>query len=51
MRVCSSCNKEVNFDFTEFNCPKCSKTKIIRCDHCKTTSKEYKCEECGFIGP
>jgi predicted RNA-binding Zn-ribbon protein involved in translation (DUF1610 family) len=51
MKICSSCNKEVNFDFTEFKCPKCEKTTITRCDHCKTTTKEYKCSECGFIGP
>ncbi|MFH1663354.1 MAG: zinc finger domain-containing protein [archaeon] len=51
MKLCSSCNKEVNFDFTEFPCPKCGNAKIIRCDHCKSTSKEYKCIECSFVGP
>ena len=30
---------------------KCGKEKIIRCDHCKSTTKEYKCNECKFIGP
>ncbi|MBN2127457.1 MAG: RNA-binding protein [Candidatus Diapherotrites archaeon] len=51
MKVCGSCNKEVSDDFVEFKCPSCGKSNIIRCLHCRATSKEYKCEECGFTGP
>ncbi|MEK6941977.1 MAG: zinc finger domain-containing protein [archaeon] len=51
MKVCTTCNTQVTKSFVEFKCPKCAKTHIIRCDHCRTTSKAYKCPECGFEGP
>lgn len=51
MKVCSSCNKEVTDSFVEFKCPKCGKSKIVRCEHCRKTSKAYDCKECGFEGP
>jgi predicted RNA-binding Zn-ribbon protein involved in translation (DUF1610 family) len=51
MERCTSCNKEVANGYTNFKCPKCGKSKIIRCDSCKATAKSYKCPECGFIGP
>ncbi|MEW6294735.1 MAG: zinc finger domain-containing protein [Candidatus Diapherotrites archaeon] len=51
MRYCSSCGREVTKDFTEFKCPKCGKSRIIRCAHCKVTSTPYKCIECNFEGP
>jgi Zn-ribbon RNA-binding protein len=51
MAKCTSCNKELVSQYTEFKCPKCGKAKIIRCDSCKATVKNYKCPECGFIGP
>jgi predicted RNA-binding Zn-ribbon protein involved in translation (DUF1610 family) len=51
MKKCISCNKMVNEDKTEFKCPGCGKETIIRCDHCKTTSKAYVCPACEFEGP
>lgn len=51
MKKCTSCSKEVVNDFVEFKCPSCEKKKLVRCKHCRNTSKTYKCEECGFIGP
>lgn len=51
MEKCTSCNVEVEQDFTKFKCPKCGKATIVRCNRCKSISKEYVCPECGFIGP
>lgn len=51
MKVCITCNKEVAKGYVEFKCPKCLKAKIIRCQHCRTTSKTYTCQACGFVGP
>ncbi|MBN2067287.1 MAG: RNA-binding protein [Candidatus Diapherotrites archaeon] len=50
MKVCSTCNRESQ-DYVEFRCPKCGKTRIVRCENCRKTAKPYKCEECGFEGP
>ncbi|MBI5553692.1 MAG: RNA-binding protein [Candidatus Diapherotrites archaeon] len=51
MKVCTTCNKEVFRDYVEFNCPSCAKDKIIRCDNCRTATRNYSCESCGFSGP
>ncbi|MCX8158314.1 MAG: zinc finger domain-containing protein [Candidatus Diapherotrites archaeon] len=51
MKTCISCKKEITKEYVEFKCPSCNKHKIIRCLHCKKTSKEYSCPECGFSGP
>ena len=51
MKACMSCNKEVSGNYLEFKCPKCLKSNIVRCDHCRSMSKEYKCVNCGFEGP
>ena len=51
MKTCSTCNKAVMDDYIEFKCPKCGKAKIVRCKHCRETSKIYACPECGFEGP
>ena len=51
MKVCMSCNTEVSGTYLEFKCPKCLKSNIIRCEHCRVMSKEYKCINCGFEGP
>lgn len=51
MKVCSTCNKEVTDKYVEFKCPGCLKKKIVRCGHCRRTSKEYICDACGFKGP
>ena len=50
---CSSCKKN-NVNMTQatiFKCPKCGKGEIIRCGHCRKIAAEYKCPECGFVGP
>jgi len=51
MKVCNTCNKEVTAGYVEFRCPRCGKSAIIRCTHCRNTAKAYKCAECGFMGP
>jgi len=50
MKVCSTCNREVADEYISFKCPGCGKEPIVRCRHCRTTSKPYKCK-CGFEGP
>ncbi|MGC8567826.1 MAG: zinc finger domain-containing protein [Candidatus Micrarchaeia archaeon] len=49
-KKCSSCGK-LSDKYTEFKCPKCGETTIIRCDHCRNIANTYKCESCGFEGP
>jgi predicted RNA-binding Zn-ribbon protein involved in translation (DUF1610 family) len=51
VKKCTSCNKVVTNNKTEFKCPECSKSTIIRCDSCKDSSKTYTCSECGYEGP
>lgn len=51
MEKCTSCNVELDQDFTKFKCPNCGKATIVRCNRCKSISKEYVCPACGFIGP
>ena len=48
-KVCVSCGR-LTSEYTEFKCPKCGKTTIIRCAHCREISNVYKCSECGFEG-
>lgn len=50
---CSSCKKNiVNInEATIFKCPKCAKTEIVRCGHCRKIAVAYECPECGFVGP
>jgi Zn-ribbon RNA-binding protein len=47
---CSSCG-HLTHEYTEFACPNCGKSKIIRGKHCREISNTYKCEVCGFEGP
>jgi Zn-ribbon RNA-binding protein len=51
--VCSSCKKRIaNLKgTTRFMCPKCGKTEIVRCGHCREIVAKFKCPECGFLGP
>ena len=51
MKVCGRCNKEVTNDYLEFKCPKCEKSRIVRCAACRKNAKTYACKECGFVGP
>ena len=50
---CISCKKDTANDqgSVSFLCPNCSKYTIIRCQHCRKIATQYKCPECGFIGP
>ena len=51
--ICSSCKTRIsNTKGTAiFPCPKCGKTKVIRCEDCRKRAIKYKCPECGFTGP
>lgn len=49
-KVCVSCGR-LSSDYTEFECPKCGKCIIIRCEHCRKRSNAYTCKECNFEGP
>jgi predicted RNA-binding Zn-ribbon protein involved in translation (DUF1610 family) len=51
--ICSSCKKRVTNipGTTRFACPKCGKTEILRCGHCRELVTKFKCAECGFEGP
>lgn len=50
---CSSCKKNVTNDSgtAKFLCPKCGKSQIIRCKHCREIAAKYTCPNCGFTGP
>ena len=50
---CGSCKAIVAniVGSVKFQCPKCGKTEIIRCKHCRAIAAKYKCHECGFEGP
>ncbi len=49
-KVCVSCGRLTN-EYTEFQCPKCGNSRVIRCYHCREISNIYKCADCGFEGP
>ncbi len=49
-KVCSSCGR-LTSEYTEFKCPSCGKTTVIRCKACRETYNKYKCTECNFEGP
>ena len=50
---CASCGKRIESErfWVEFDCPKCGKIKIIRCEKCKRMVNTYTCPKCGFVGP
>jgi len=49
---CTSCGTGlVEIGYTVFKCPNCGKATIARCRRCRNQSVEYKCPECGFVGP
>ena len=50
---CSSCNIDITNvnGSVEFNCPKCGKGKMVRCNQCRANSIKYMCNECKFEGP
>ncbi|BCS90837.1 MAG: RNA-binding protein [Candidatus Micrarchaeota archaeon] len=49
-KVCVSCGR-LTTDYTDFVCPVCGKTEIIRCKHCRKIANTYMCNSCGFEGP
>lgn len=51
--ICTSCKKNVANDSgtVVFKCPKCGKTDVIRCKHCRVTAVKYRCKDCDFEGP
>jgi predicted RNA-binding Zn-ribbon protein involved in translation (DUF1610 family) len=50
---CVSCGVKIENqqNWVEFICPKCNKTKIIRCEKCRKLGNEYICNSCEFKGP
>jgi len=50
---CTSCGVSVDVDniWVAFECPGCSKERIVRCSRCKKLINKYKCPGCGFSGP
>lgn len=51
MKKCTSCGTEVMERYTEFKCPNCGKTDIIRCRSCRVLGTAYTCDVCGWKGP
>jgi predicted RNA-binding Zn-ribbon protein involved in translation (DUF1610 family) len=49
-KTCSSCGR-LTHEYTEFKCPSCGKSTLVRCLHCREISNAYACEECKFEGP
>ncbi|MDD5182060.1 MAG: zinc finger domain-containing protein [Candidatus Nanoarchaeia archaeon] len=52
-QICNACKADISIvkNSTKFPCPGCGKVTIVRCGKCRTIAAEYKCPECGFIGP
>ncbi|MCD6549287.1 RNA-binding protein [Candidatus Micrarchaeota archaeon] len=49
MKVCVTCAVRTE-NYAAFRCPVCG-TEIVRCAHCRASSKPYVCPKCGFTGP
>ena len=49
-KTCSSCGR-LTSEYTEFKCPQCGNSTIIRCGTCRENHNTYKCNECKFEGP
>lgn len=51
--ICVSCKTNITNDpgASIFQCPKCGKSQIVRCKHCRQIAAKYTCPECGFEGP
>ncbi|MDY6959147.1 MAG: zinc finger domain-containing protein [Halobacteriota archaeon] len=48
---CNSCGVRLTeLGYTRFPCPTCG-SEIGRCVKCRKQSTDYKCSECGFMGP
>ena len=49
-KICSSCGR-LTQDYTEFKCPVCGKSTLVRCKQCRETYNKYRCKDCEFEGP
>ncbi|MBT3464695.1 DUF1610 domain-containing protein [archaeon] len=50
---CSSYNVKIANDkgAVIFKCPSCGKHEIVRSLQARQNAAQYKCPECGFVGP
>ncbi|HLC32288.1 MAG TPA: zinc finger domain-containing protein [Candidatus Nanoarchaeia archaeon] len=53
MTQCNTCKQPISGQagVARFACPKCLKTEIIRCAHCRKIAAKYVCHACKFEGP
>ncbi|MBS3147704.1 RNA-binding protein [Candidatus Woesearchaeota archaeon] len=53
MNTCITCKQPSigQTGFTIFKCPKCLKTDLSRCSHCRKIAAKFSCPQCGFEGP
>ena len=49
-KVCVSCGR-LTHEYTEFKCPSCGDSTVIRDKHCREITNIYRCPKCGFEGP
>ncbi|MCP8310525.1 MAG: zinc finger domain-containing protein [Candidatus Methylarchaceae archaeon HK02M1] len=51
--TCTSCNRPIapGEKAVKFYCLNCGQVVIWRCEKCRKFSRDYKCINCGFIGP
>ena len=49
-KICTSCGR-LTSAYTEFKCPGCGKSTIIRCKHCREITNTYRGGDCEFEGP
>ncbi|MEB3764980.1 MAG: zinc finger domain-containing protein [Desulfurococcales archaeon] len=51
--ICTSCGRIVapGEKAVAFLCPNCGQAVIWRCSKCRAQGTQYKCPNCGFIGP
>ncbi|MFC2162866.1 zinc finger domain-containing protein [Candidatus Altiarchaeota archaeon] len=50
-KKCGSCGTELLGKYSEFNCPKCDKEEIVRCESCRKLGIKYTCSKCGLELP
>ncbi|RLF65924.1 MAG: RNA-binding protein [Thermoplasmata archaeon] len=51
--ICTSCKRPIppTEKAVSFPCPSCGQIIIWRCSKCRKLALEYRCVNCGFIGP
>jgi Zn-ribbon RNA-binding protein len=52
-KLCISTKKKIDNDngATTFKCPGCGKFEIVRSSYARKNALQYKCPQCGFVGP